>query len=47
MIGVLKLKVAKLGNTFYCKITKSAKDWNSTSFGFDLSQAEARVLIKF
>ncbi len=42
-----KVESSKTWEHVYCQITKSAKDWNSTSFGFDLSETEARVLIKF
>lgn len=42
-------KVIKISHpdTFYIKMTKSDKDWNTTSFGFDLTETNGAVQVAF
>ena len=41
---VVKVEVP---NSFYIQMTHSDNDWNSTSFGFDLTQIPNGVLVQF
>ena len=42
-------KVSKIepNASFHLKMTKSDKDWNTTTFGFDLEEKENSTLVKF
>ena len=42
-----EVQSCKVWEHIHYKLTKSNSDWNSTAFGFDLSEVEAAVLVKF
>ncbi len=42
-----KVSKVKDNETFYLKMTKSDKDWKSTTFGFDLETKGGETLVKF
>ncbi|MCK0178043.1 SRPBCC domain-containing protein [Flavobacteriaceae bacterium S0862] len=42
-----KVSKVELIKSFHLKMTKSDDDWNSTTFGFDLEEANNGTLLKF
>lgn len=42
-----KVSNLKIGESFHLKITKADKDWNPTTFGFDLETKENGTYLKF
>ncbi|PWH82834.1 SRPBCC domain-containing protein [Algibacter marinivivus] len=42
-----KVSKVELNRTFHLKMTKSDKDWNPTTFGFDLESIEDGTMLKF
>ena len=42
-----KVSKVKRAESFHLKMTKSDKDWNATTFGFDLEEKENGTLVKF
>lgn len=42
-----KVSKVKSGESFHLKMTKSDKDWDPTSFGFDLEPYNGGTMLKF
>ncbi|NMH86382.1 SRPBCC family protein [Flavivirga algicola] len=42
-----KVSEVKNNESFYLKMTDSDKDWNPTTFGFDLEVQDSETLVKF